>query len=642
MEVKRGARRRRAAPQPAPPAPLRRSWHPALILVAGLIAYSGSFRGPFIFDDAATVVQNPQIRDAGRLAAVFSPPENTPVAGRPLVNLSLALNYAAGGLDDRGYHVVNLAIHLVCALLVFALVKRSANGNESLAAAVALIWTVHPLNSEVVAYITQRSESLMAMCYLVTLYGSVRALRAKRPLKWQVLSVAACAAGTACKETIATAPLAVLLYDRVFGFPSLREAFRARGGFYGALASSWLLLAALVFSAGQTVSSGFGTAQTSSWTYLLNQTQMLTRYLRLSVWPGPLVLYYGWPRAIGLADVWLHGTVIVVLLGATAVALWRWPRAGFLGAWAFITLAPSSSVIPIATEVGAERRMYLALAGLIALAVAALDWWAARYASRRRGAIVVGVGVVLAVPLAVRTAARIGEYESALTMARTVMERWPSAQAASLVGTELAATGRRDEAIPYLREAARGYAPARYFLGSELLAAGKTDEGIAELSAFVRDEPSLLAARAAHGLLANAFAARRDFTAAVPHYREYLAAHPEDGNAWNALGIALLQSGHQAGAVDAFAGAVKAAPGNAGFQMNFARALLDTGRLDEAARIAQQAAAAGPNAAAHDILGRVMAARGNVTGARAEFMRALEIDPGYVPARDAFTALGRR
>jgi tetratricopeptide (TPR) repeat protein len=641
VEVKRGARRRRAAPQPAP-SPPRQSWLPALILLAGLIAYAGSFRGPFIFDDAATVAQNPQIRNAGNLAAVFSPPENTPVAGRPLVNLSLALNFAAGGLDVRGYHVVNLALHLVCALLVFALVRRSSNGNESLAAAVALIWTVHPLNSEVVAYVTQRTESLMAVCYLLTLYGSVRALDAKRPLKWQALAVAACAAGTACKETIATAPLAVLLYDRVFAFRSLREAFRVRGRFYGALASSWLLLAALVLSAGQTVSSGFGTAQTSSWTYLLNQTRMLTRYLQLSVWLGPLVLYYGWPRALGLTDVWLHGTAIILLLGVTAVALWRWPRAGFLGAWAFLTLAPSSSLIPIATEVGAERRMYLALAGLIALAVVALDWWAARYASRRRGAILLGVAVVLAIPLGIRTAARVEEYESSLTMARTVMERWPSPQAASLVGTELAAAGRRDEAIPYLREAARGYAPARYFLGSELLAAGRTDEGIAELGAFVRDEPSLLAARAAHGLLANAFAARQDFAAAVPHYREYLAAHAEDGNAWNALGIALLQSGNQAGAVDAFAGAVKAAPGNAGFQTNFARALLDAGRLDEAARIAQQAAAAGPSAAAHDILGRVLAARGNVAGARAELMKALEIDPGYVPARDAFTALGRR
>jgi len=636
VEVTRGARRRRPA---APPVSTRQPWLSVLIVLAGLITYAGSFRGPIVFDDIATVVQNPQVRDAGDLAAVLSPPENTPVAGRPVVNLSLALNYAAGGLAVRGYHAVNLALHLVCALLVFALVTRATSGNESFAAAVALLWTVHPLNSEVVAYITQRTESLMAVCYLLTLYGSVRALGARRPLKWRVLSVAACAAGTACKETIATAPLAVLLYDRVFAFPSLREAFRVRGGFYGALASTWLLLAALVFSAGQTLSSGFGTASVSPWTYLLNQAEMVTRYLRLAVWPGPLVLYYGWPRALGVSDVWLQGLFIVTLLGAAVVALRRWPRAGFLGAWAFLTLAPSSSVLPIATEVGAERRMYLALAGLIALAVAVVDWGAARYASRRRRAVVLAVAIVLAVPLAVRTAARIAEYESAQTLARTVFERWPSPQAAHLVGTELAAAGRRDEAIPYLREAARTYAPARYFLGSELLAAGRVEEGITELSAFVRDEPSLLAARAAHGLLANALAERQDFTAAVPHYREYLAAHAEDANGWNGLGIALLQSGDRAGAVDAFAAAVKAAPGNAGFQTNFARALLDAGRLDEAARIAQQTAAAGPNAAAHDILGRVMAAKGKLAGARAEFMRALEIDPNYAPARDALAAL---
>lgn len=638
MEVKRGGRRKQAPPAPAPP-PARRSWQVALILLAGLIAYAGSLSGPFIFDDLATVVQNPSIRDPGDMVAVFSPPAQTPVAGRPLVNLSLALNYAEGGLDVTGYHVVNLAIHLTCALLLFGVIRQTLKDDGSMAAAVALIWIVHPLNSEVVDYVTQRTESLMALCYLLTLYGSIRAFHSKRPQRWQALAVAACAVGTACKETIATAPLMVVLYDRVFVFPSVREAFRARGRFYGALAASWLLLAAFLLTGGQTLASGFGTARLSPWTYLLNQTQMLARYLWLAIWPGPLVLYYGWPRMVTLADVWPYALLIILLLVLTGIALWRRLRVGFLAAWVFITLAPTSSVLPIATEVGAERRMYLALAGVIALGVAGIVWCARRFSTWRPTPAALLVAVLVSVPLAARTIARHAEYSSALTMAQTVLARWPTPNAHNLVGTELAAAGRHEEAIPHLREAARGYPPARYFLGSELLAAGRIDEGINELRTFVRDEPGLLASRAAHGLLANAFAGRQDFAAAVPHYREYLVAHADDANGWNGLGMALLQSGKRPDAIEAFRGAVRAAPENPGFQMNLARALLDEGRLDEAARLAEQSAVATPNPAAHDILGRVRAMKGDVSGARAEFMRALQIDPSYAPARDGLAAI---
>jgi Flp pilus assembly protein TadD len=155
----------------------------------------------------------------------------------------------------------------------------------------------------------------------------------------------------------------------------------------------------------------------------------------------------------------------------------------------------------------------------------------------------------------------------------------------------------------------------------------------------VRDEPGLLASRAAHGLLANALAGRHDFAAAVPHYREYLAAHAEDANGWNGLGMALLQSGKRPDAIEAFRGAVAAAPGNPGFQMNLARALLDEGRLDEAAQLAERSAVAAPNPAAHDILGRVRAMKGDVSGARAEFMKALTIDPSYRPAQDGLAGL---
>ena len=306
------------------------------------------------------------------------PPANTPVAGRPLVNLTFAINYALGGLDVGGYHVVNLALHLLCALLIFGLVRRTLddlgwgrNGrpDRDLAWAVALLWTVHPLNSEVVDYLTQRTESMMALCYLLTIYAAMRGLTGRHRGAWQTVAVAACFGGMASKETMVAAPVMVILYDAVFVFSSLREAVQKRWPFYASLAAAWIFLAILVVSNGQTGSSGFSTARTSPSAYLLNQAIMLPRYLRLAVWPSSLVLYYGWPRTVTLAEIWPSGVLIIALLLGTLVALVRWPKVGFLGAWVFVSLAPTSSLVPIATEVGAERRMYLALAGLITLAV---------------------------------------------------------------------------------------------------------------------------------------------------------------------------------------------------------------------------------------------------------------------------------
>src|SRR6185503_5616826 len=152
----------------------------------------------------------------------------TPVAGRPLVNLSFAVSYALGGLNETGYHAGNVAIHIACALLLFVIVRRTllqarphsqpaATGRakdsrlllpeaDTTAMVVALLWMVHPLQSEAVNYITQRSESLVAMFFLLTLYCAIRASPpAGRPQArpvpeqsrhrsgWQALSIAACA-----------------------------------------------------------------------------------------------------------------------------------------------------------------------------------------------------------------------------------------------------------------------------------------------------------------------------------------------------------------------------------------------------------------------------------------------------------------
>jgi tetratricopeptide (TPR) repeat protein len=697
MSPKRGRR----SPSPASVVPARIWPRCALIVAAGVLAYSTSLAGPFIFDDHSAVVDNAQIRDLGNVAAVLTPPASTPLAGRPLVNLSLAINYAASGLDVTSYHVVNIALHIVCALLIFGIVRRTAErvggwsgptpGSLGLALAVALIWTVHPLASEVVNYTTQRTESMMAVCLLLAMYASLRALDGQTA-KWSAVAVLACLAGAGCKETIVVAPLLVVLYDRVFAFTSIADAVKARGRLYGGLACSWIALAALVASHGQTLSAGFATASVSPWTYLLNQTMLIPHYLRLAVWPDSLVVYYGWPRALTLGDAWPYPAIVAGLLAVTGVALIRRPIIGFLCAWVVLLLAPTSSLLPIATEVGAERRMYLPLAAIITLAVVGtLFAWRRLSAaasrppakdadatplSRAWPAAATVATLVVAGLLGAMTIVRASEYRSALTLAETVLARWPNANAQYLVGTELASAGRHGEAIPHLRDAVRGYPPARFSLGSELLATGKLDEAIAELQAFVIDEPHLLATRSArilmgrafeakqewphaieqfrlilatvpddaqaHGLLADALAGERAFTEAIPHYREFLEVHAADANAWTALGVALIASGKPSDAIAAFRNAVNAAPDNGHFRQNLARSLLERGDIGGAEEQAEQAAALDPDdPGGYELLGRALADQGRIDAARLQFTRSLELDPSYEPALQGLRAIGR-
>src|SRR6185436_12957571 len=115
-----------------------------------------------------------------------------------------------------------------------------------LAASVAMLWVVHPLQTEAVTYVVQRSESLVGLFYLGTLYGFIRGVEAKSGGAWWVVTAIVCALGMATKEVMVSAPLIVFLYDRTFVAGSFRAAWRERWRVHLALAASWLLLAALV------------------------------------------------------------------------------------------------------------------------------------------------------------------------------------------------------------------------------------------------------------------------------------------------------------------------------------------------------------------------------------------------------------
>src|SRR5947207_9031149 len=164
-------------PAPQPKLPRRGVWlRAAIIVIAGAVVYANALSGPFVLDDQDTILLNEQIRQLWPPSVVLFPALELPVAGRPVVNVSFALNYAVGGLDVRGYHLVNIVIHIACALVLFGIVRRTLNlpslrarfGSRAtdLAFAVALVWLVHPLLTDAVDYLTQRTELMVGLCYL--------------------------------------------------------------------------------------------------------------------------------------------------------------------------------------------------------------------------------------------------------------------------------------------------------------------------------------------------------------------------------------------------------------------------------------------------------------------------------------------
>eukprot|EP01035_Chromulina_nebulosa_P064498 gene64498-88221_t len=133
----------------------------------------------------------------------------------------------------------------------------------------------------------------MALCCLLTLYTFVRSLTAPRPVRWQALSCLACLLGIASKEVMVAAPLLVFAYDRTFVAGTIAAAWRARRGYYLALASTWLLLVVLVLgNTRRGGTAGFGSG-VDVLDYALTQLHALTHYLRLALWPHPLVFDYG-------------------------------------------------------------------------------------------------------------------------------------------------------------------------------------------------------------------------------------------------------------------------------------------------------------------------------------------------------------
>lgn len=513
-----------------------RQFIPWLLVGIGLLVYANSLSGEWMFDDYSCIPENAHIRSLWPLwRSMSAPRSDIALAGRPLVSLSFALNYAVGGLDVRGYHAVNVVLHLIAGLLLYGLLRRTltsqrrldrfADSAEEFAFIIALVWLVHPLQTESVCYIAQRTELCMAVAYLSTLYGLARAATSRAGRRWELFAVLSCVLGMASKEVMVSAPVVAIMYERWF-WP---RPWRQRWLCYTGLATSWIVLATLLVSGSRSQTTGFHLG-ISPIDYARTQAGVLCHYLRLTAWPSPLVLDYAdW----ALVPTWRQATpavaVVAMLMGLTAWALWRRRMLGFAGVWFFAILAPTSSIVPI-TDCIFEHRMYLPSAAPAALVVFGVWELLRRSGWNMRQQRIIGsvVAVVSVLALSAVTARRNRDYQTEIGMWSDVVTKRPNNSRAHYnLGIALAEQGRLDEAVAHFVRVIQlkpGSTDARNNLAVISIRGGNPQYAIAQCTKALQLQPDRAEL---HNTLGHALAERGQFNEAVGEFREALRLDPD-------------------------------------------------------------------------------------------------------------------
>jgi Flp pilus assembly protein TadD len=366
----------------------------------------------------------------------------------------------------------------------------------------------------------------------------------------------------------------------------------------------WLVLGAGGGSRGGTC--GFGTGITW-WRYLFTQSEGIVRYLKLSIWPHPLVVDYGVYVARTPAVIIPCMLFLATLGVATVVALWRRPVWGFLGVWFFAILAPSSSVWPLATQTLAEHRMYLPLVAVTTLVVVGLH-----SLMGRRGLF---FAAALALVFGVLTICRNADYRSTLSIWTVTAAQWPeNARAHYGKGDSLLHAGRAAEAIPCFERALRlnpNLADVCSDLGNALSDVGRVPEAIQYYEQALRLKPGH---PEAHNNLGAVLYASGRMQEAIHHYEQALQAKPDYSEAEYNLGLALFDTGRIDEAVAALRSVVQRNPGLVAAWCSLGRALERSGRSTEAATSFEEALHRAPDSAeAREGLARLRGASPDVS-----------------------------
>jgi tetratricopeptide (TPR) repeat protein len=622
----------------------------ALTLVAAVwLAYASGLGAPFIMDDNPSIPGNRSIRSLWPLwpVLVYEHGEGRTHDGRPLLNLSLAVNRAITGTSPIGFRVVNILIHCSNAILLMALARdllarpavpaaiRDRAGEIAFAAVV--LWAVHPLGTAAVTYVIQRAESLGAFMILATVLVTVRGILAADAGRgtWAlpIVALLSALAGTA-KETSVAIPFVTLLIDRALLSGSWRGTLR-HWPWHLAAAASWPSVAVMLTALGGRGSSA-GLDSASPWLYLFTQAKAIWLYFARIVWPQGLVFDYGDFVSSGLAE---SGGWLVLSAAVFAGVVYGYARfpVAFLGPLLFfVLLGPTSSVIPVKTQTIAEHRAYLASACLIVPAVAAA-WVVARERLALSPRFCGLAAAAVALALGLSTAARNREFVEPAILWRKALAAEPRNERAMInLAAQLIAKKDPASLVEAERLLARVAETGRYpkvysvNVGSLAKAQGRYPEALAAIDAVLELTPDDATALADRGYVLWKLGRLPEALTALDRA---LALDDQIAPAWLKRGNVLLDLGRHEEAERSFARSVEVDPkySKGWDHLGIAR----QGRGDRAAALDafNRAVACDPkDAEAVYNRGRLHAEMGQPTAAIADFSSVLATAPAF---RDA-------
>ena len=561
-----------------------------LILLVGLVLYLPTLHAPFIFDDYPCIRENPAIRnfdyffdfDKVRALNIDSDIKNN-FALRPVVYLTFALNYAFGGLNVFGFHLVNMAIHLINAVLVYLLAAvtlqraplRDSSGRETLPLSallpllIALLFVAHPLQTQAVTYITQRFTSLATLFYFAALLLYIRARTAQSSLVRQSCYALALLVTLLAMKTKAisfTLPVSMLLYDLFFLPGKTRERLLWLFPFFLTLVVIpgtliWLVATDGVEDPRWKIDQSLNLvnfAQVSRWDYLKTQFGVIVTYLRMFFVPVGQSIDHDYRLAQSFfAPKTLGSFLFLLSLFGGAIALaqrsFKSPERSaerliaFGILWFFVTIAMSSSIIPI-DDLLVEYRVYLPSFGFfLAVTVAAATAVERAIIPHR----IFFVGALLSVVLlGTATFARNDLYRDEIRLLQDVVAKSPGKLRPVLGLAEAYLTNNRyAEAIAGFTQVLQitpNDVNTMVSLGYALHASGNIDEAIREFERVLALAPEN---SYVHGNLAFAFQDKGMVVEAEKEYRRALELDPHFGAARDALARLYDEQGRTAEAI---------------------------------------------------------------------------------------------
>ncbi|MFC1573614.1 tetratricopeptide repeat protein [Candidatus Latescibacterota bacterium] len=588
----------------------------SILLIVGIALYANTFHNQFVFDDTPSIVDNTYIKDFASLVSAFN------IYPTRIFGLfTFALNYHFHQLDVTGYHVVNLAIHILASCVVYWLITltlstpamRSDNisaQKKIIAALGALIFLTHPIQTQAVSYIVQRLASLATLLYLTSLSLYIKARLMKNRLRKRAFLFAGAGlctlTGMVTKETLFTLPFAVLVSEfflfreshHVTPQATLRKWIRYVPVLFFAVLIPCLIMFGKIPVFNPRISQRFGgDPLITPFLYMITQWKVIITYIRLIFIPAGQNLDHDIPLSNTIIEPeTLVSFFLLAALAFLAFRLFRKYRIISFGiVWFFLTISVESSIIPI-PNVMFEHRLYLPMFGFCLAAPASFYY----LLGKTRMKTVVIMIVSLACVYSVLTYGRNRIWKNEFTLWSDVVKKSP------------------DKARPH------------YNLGKALIEKKQYDRAREEFSRALRIHPGHIKALVSIG---NSYFDEENYSKAMDYFSKAIIQVPDCAEAYYNRGNTHLRLKHYNEAILDYNRAMRSMYWHPDFFSNLGSALFHTGKIDEA--ITNYRGALGhdkDNVLAHYNLGYALYTKGNIDEAAEEFRKVLRLDQSHMQA----------